>query len=488
MAIGEGSVGKSDFVGRHGLWSAEQHAAAERALAMVRENNIEVVRFSFPDQHGILRGKAILADGFAQALRNGITVTTTLLAKDTAHRTVFPVFSKGAGLGLDEMTGGGDFVMVPDPAQFRILPWAPDTGWVLCDIYFGNGKPVPFSARHIYRDALTRLAAKGYDFVAGLEIEFHIFKLEDAKLMPEHATQPAVAQEVSLVARGFHYLTEQRLDEHEKVLQLLRRDMVALGLPLRTVEVEYGPSQCEFTFHPGIGLDNADAMVLFRTAAKQICRRHGYHITFMCQPGLPNLFPSGWHLHQSLRDRATGANAFVPATDAELLSPVGRHFAAGILKHARAATLFSTPTVNGYKRYKPNSLAPDRAIWGRDNRGVMLRALGGAGDPGTRLENRVGDPAANPYLYMASQVLSGLDGIEHALEPPPPADTPYETAAEPLPRTLMEAVAALRQDRFFRGAISDRFVDYMIGLKEAEIARYLAEVTPWEQREYFEMF
>ncbi|HEX5958832.1 MAG TPA: glutamine synthetase, partial [Hyphomicrobiaceae bacterium] len=206
------------------------------------------------------------------------------------------------------------------------------------------------------------------------------------------------------------------------------------------------------------------------------------------RPRIPNVMSSGWHLHQSLKDRTTGANAFVPAQPGNLLSDMGRHFLAGLLTHARAASVFTTPTLNGYKRFRPHSLAPDRAVWSHDNRGVMVRVMGGAGDPATRLENRVGEPAANPYLYMASQVLAGLDGLQRRLDPGPPADTPYDTNAEPLPRSLEEAVQVLRTDAFYREALGAGFVDYLLTLKEAEIARFHAEVTEWEQREYFEMF
>jgi glutamine synthetase len=118
----------------------------------------------------------------------------------------------------------------------------------------------------------------------------------------------------------------------------------------------------------------------------------------------------------------------------------------------------------------------------------MVRVLGGAGDPATRLENRVGEPAANPYLYMASQVLAGLDGLERRLDPGPSADAPYDAEAEFLPRSLAEALAALRCDAFFREALGAGFVDYLLTIKEAEISRFQAEVTEWEQREYFEMF
>jgi len=119
---------------------------------------------------------------------------------------------------------------------------------------------------------------------------------------------------------------------------------------------------------------------------------------------------------------------------------------------------------------------------------VMVRVLGGADDPATRLENRIGEPAANPYLYMASQILSGLDGVDRALDPGPSADTPYETKASPLPKTLGEAVLALKDDRFFRDALGGAFVDYYVHIKNAEIERFQAEVSDWEQREYFGIF
>jgi glutamine synthetase len=378
--------------------------------------------------------------------------------------------------------------MVPDPFTFRVLPWARKTGAMLADIYLPDGRPVPYATRHIYRTALSRLAEAGYDYVAGLEVELHIFKLESDRMWPEEAGQPGKPPLVSILTQGYQYLSELRLDQLEPALEIVRRDVLALGLPLRSTECEFGPSQCELTFGAQVGLEPADTMVTLRNAVKQICRRHGLHATFMCRPRIPSVMSSGWHLHQSLKDRRSGANAFMSARPGELLSDVGRHFLAGLLAHARAGAVFTTPTLNGYKRFRPHSLAPDRAIWGHDNRGVMVRVLGGPGDGATRLENRVGEPAANPYLYMASQVLAGLDGLERRLDPGPGADAPYETKAAFLPRSLAEAVSALREDAFFRSALGDGIVDYLITIKEAEIARFHAEVTEWEQREYFEMF
>jgi glutamine synthetase len=476
------------FVARHALWSAEQKEAALRLRRVVEERNLEVIRLAFPDQHGILHGKTMIAAEAIASLEGGCSITTSLLAKDTAQRTVFPVFTAGGGFGMKEMEGAADVLMVADPTTFRVLPWAPASGWVLCDLYFPDGRPVPFATRGLYRRVLDHLGQRSYDFVAGLEVEFHIFRLDDAHMAPEHAGQPGTPPSVSLLSHGYQYLTEQRFDQMEPVLEILRRDIVALGLPLRSVEVEYGPSQCEFTFQPRKGLEPADNMVLFRSAVKQIARRHGYHATFMCRPKLANLFASGWHLHQSIASRSSGENMFMTTADGQVLSEFGRFYLAGLLDHARASAVFTTPTINGYKRYRSYSLAPDRAIWGRDNRGVMIRVLGAANDPATRLENRIGEPAANPYLYMASQILSGLDGVERKLDPGPSADAPYETKAPLLPKSLRDAVAALKDDPFFRKALGAEFVDYYTHIKNAEIDRFQAEVSDWEHREYFEMF
>src|SRR5690242_8874785 len=483
----------ASFVERHSLWNDTQTKAAAQIERIIKKEKLEVVRFSFADQHGVLRGKTLVASEAAGALRSGVTMTTTLLAKDTAHRTVYPVFTPGGGFAMEEMQGGGDFVMVADPATFRTLPWANKTGWLLCDIHFTNGKPVPFSTRARCRDALNTLAKAGFDFLAGLEVELHLFKIENPRLAPADATWPPEVPDVSLLTQGYQYLTESRFDMLDPAVEILRRGIEQIGLPLRSVEVELGPSQCEFTFRPEQGLASADTMVLFRAAVKQIARRHGLLASFMCRPAFPNVMSSGWHLHQSLLETRSRRNAFA-FDHPDVLSTVGKYYLGGLLAHARAAAAFTTPTINGYKRYRPYSLAPDRAIWARDNRGAMVRALGQPGDAATRLENRMGEPAANPYLYMASQIYSGLDGIARRLDPGPSADTPYEAAAALLPKNLTEALVALRADDAFRAGLGAAFVDYYTHIKAAELERFqkdavdAAEVTPWEQKEYLDLF
>ena len=456
-------------------------------LKQIAERGLQAIRFSFADQHGILRGKTVAAAEAKSAFERGVSVTSTLLLKDTSHKTVFPTFTPGAGIGMAELQGAADVLLVPDLSTFRVLPWAADTGWVLCDVAFQDRRPMPFCTRSILKNALSDLKRSGYDLLAGLEVEFHVFRITDPSLKPGDAGQPGTppaVEQLSLLTTGYQYLTEQRYDQIDPVVELLRKSLAELGLPLRSFEVEYGPSQFEFTLSVLPGLQSADAMVLFRSAVKQVCRRNGFHATFMCRPRIPNVMSSGWHLHQSLvKD---GRNAFCSPDD--FLSETGKSYLSGLLAHAGGCCAFSTPTLNGYKRYRSYSLAPDRAIWGKENRGAMLRVVGAPGDPATRIENRVGEPAANPYLYFASQVYSGLDGLKRKLALPPSADTPYETKAPLLPQTLGESIQALRNDAYLKEAFGETFVGYYCRLKEAEIARFNLEVSEWEHREYFDLF
>lgn len=476
------------FAERNELWSTEREQAASRIAHQIESHGLEVVRIGFPDQHGLIRGKTVVAGDAVKLMRSGVSITSSLLAKDTSNKTVLPIWSAGGAFGLGAFEGAGDVLMLPDPSTFRILPWAQHTGWLLADLYAADGKPVPLASRNVLALALKRLHAMGYGYLAGLEVELHVFKTAPRAIAPEDSGQPGAPPEVTLLTTGYQYLSELRFDQLEPAVALIRRQLVELGLPIRSVECEYGPSQCEFTFQAMDGMAAADTMVLFRSAVKQICQRNGLHATFMCRPRIPNVMSSGWHLHQSLIDNATGINAFMPRQQGEHLSAVGRYFLGGLIEHARAAALFTTPTINGYKRFRASSLAPDRALWARDNRGAMLRVLSERDDPASRIENRIGEPAANPYLYVASQIYAGIDGIERRLEPGPPADRPYDTPAPPLPRSLAEAISVLREDTLFRERMGSTFIDYLLAIKQAEVARFEAEVTDWEHREYFEMF
>jgi glutamine synthetase len=169
------------------------------------------------------------------------------------------------------------------------------------------------------------------------------------------------------------------------------------------------------------------------------------------------------------------------------LSDAGAHWLAGLLAHAEGMTALCTPTINGFGRFRPNALAPQSVIWGQDNRGAMLRVVGGPGDHATRIENRIGEPAANPYLYMAAQIHAGLDGLLRGLEPPPACETPYTAEHLKLPGTLGDALASLRADTALVAGLGADVVNHFCRIKQHEIDRHAdaKDKTEFDRREYF---
>src|SRR5438105_6942223 len=485
-------------VEEHGLWSDEQRAQAQALRERLEREPVELIRLAWADPHGASRAKALSPAVFFDALERGYNINVATTTLDSAGARVFSSFTRGGGMGLAEMTGSPNLVIVPDPATFRRLPWASGIGWVLCDEYFRDGRPFHFSPRHLLKRQLARLARQKIELIVGLEVEWYLARLAEERLSEEHVGIPGVrgrAIRTAPIEPGYSYHSETNMDIMQPVLGELARTYGALGLPLRSLENEWGPGQVECTFAAERALRCADDFLLFRTATRQVCRRLGCFATFMARPALKGYYASGWHLHQSLID-GDGRNLLAGP---ELLSYLGQSYVAGLLEHAAPSTVFATPTVNGYRRYKPNSLAPDRAGWGYDHRGAMIRVLGGAGDAATRLENRVGEPAANPYLYIASQIVAGLDGIERGLQPGPRDDEPHTAERPMLPKSLGEALDALEKDALFRSQFGEVFINYFLRLKKSELGRFEDflkkhaltaedEPTEWEQNEYFDFF
>jgi glutamine synthetase len=491
-------VGQPGFVARYGLYTPEQTAAADALAEQIRAEGLRTVRLIVVDQHGMPRGKALAPEVAIAAMRNGLDFSGAIYSLDSGNQVFVPAFAAGGGFGIDEFTGFPDIVLVPDPSTFRILPWADRTGWILCDTYFSNGQPMPLDGRGLMRRMLSQLGDAGYDYLAGIEVEYYIVKVDSDHLTPENAGFTPPPPAVSVWERGYQYLSEVRLDSVASTLEAIRDGLSAVGIPPRSMEDEWGPGQMEFSFSPIGGLAAADAVVLFRSAVKQICQRRGLLASFMCRPGLPNFFSSGWHLHESLISRHDGTNAFASTDD--WLSQAGRQFVAGLIEHSMPMTVFATPTVNGYKRYRPYSFAPDRVCWALENRGALVRVQGAPGDTNSHVEMRMGEPAANPYLYMAANIAAGLDGMRRQLDPPPPVEAdPYVSQNPMLPTSLAEAIGALEKDSFYREAFGDTLVDYLLQMKKSENGRYEAaiaesplmdpqDVSEWEMREYFEFY
>ena len=483
------------------VWQADATALA-RCAKLIDANDLELVRFVWCDTHGQTRGKTLTRKAALHALSHGVGMVSTLMLKDTSDRTAYKVFEPGIGQTLPGFEFANNLLLQPVAETFRILPWAHKTGWIQCQPVFANGEVVPLDSRLQLQRAVKLLAQRGLGLVCGLEIEFHIYKLNDhagaRHLNPELATWPGLAPDVSLIHPGYNLLSEQWFDMAEAPLRIVQETAQGLGLPLSSLEIELGPSQVEAVFDATDAMTAADNMVLFRSAVQQALRRAGYHATFMCRPPFEQIMSSGWHLHQSLVELASGRNAFMrdaPASNTDArdaghtLSDEGAQYLAGLLAHAKGMTLFCTPTANGFGRFRPNALAPQSILWGFDNRGAMLRVIGAPQDPATRIENRLGEPAANPYLYMAAQIHAGLAGIDAGLQPPSATESPYaeHDQVARIPTQMHDALEALDADRAMQQGFGEAFVRHYACLKRAECVRFGAaeDKTEFQRREYF---
>jgi glutamine synthetase len=489
---------------RCGLASPAREAALAVLLARLRDERIDTLRVAWCDLHGALRGKSLVVGPDASWLRGpfaeGIGMVSTVLLKDSADRTALPVFEPGALAALPGFGAANNLLLLPDPATLQLLPWAPGTAWVRAETFWADGTPVAADPRRVLQRALASLHDAGFTMRCGLELEFHVWRIAgDAaqRDLAEAADWPAEPPALALVHPGWQLLSEAHADRADEVLAVVRRTALGLALPLRSLEVELGPSQFEAVFAATDALTAADQVVLFRNGIRQALRRAGYHASFCCRPPLPHAVASGWHLHQSLLTR-DGSEAFVrkapeagsgPLDARQLLSDLGVHWLGGLLAHAAGASALAATTIPAYGRYRHSPMAPQAAVWGRDNRGALLRVIGGAGDAATRIENRAGEPAANPYLYIAAQVWSGLDGMQRALEPGPATESPYAEGAQgapPLPGTLAEALDALAADAVLMRGLGPEMATVLLAVRRNELARHAAaeDAAAWERREY----
>ena len=488
----------TSFAEHCGVHDPAREVACLRAAAAIEASGVHSVRMGWCDIHGQLRAKSLMAHAAVRALRDGVGMVGTLMLKDTGDKTAWRVFESGATTDIPGFAGAANLMLLPEPESFTVLPWAEGTGWMRCQPWFLDGTPVALDSRRVLQNALTRLAVSGHGLKTGLEVEFHIYRITDTtpQLDPELAAWPGEPPTVEMIHPGHNLHAEALLDLADEPLAIVRRTAQALALPLQSLEIELGPSQVEAVFDATDALTAADQMVMFRNGVRQALRRAGYHATFMCRPPFPNIMSSGWHLHQSLVDLKTRRNAFVrtssepgstPDMAGHTLSEIGTQWLAGLLAHARGTTVLCTPTINGFGRFKPNALAPQSVIWGQDNRGAMLRVVGGPGDSATRIENRVGEPAANPYLYMASQIHAGLDGIRRGLQAPLACDAPYAEGLERIPTNLEEGLEALQADNALTASLSAHFVRYFCQIKRSEITRHAEARDPqaFERCEYF---
>lgn len=435
--------------------------------------NIDVLRVTYLDILGIVRAKDILVSQLDQishggpAFCQGIWVTTT----------------GGDVLDAQNIITDGlqDFISQIVPESWRALPWEPGVAYVVAGANNPDGSKNLLSPRNILELMVQKYRDFGLNPIVGPELEFYIAEMDENGKYKR-----------AIERKGQAYTAGSGIDPKGTFLHLLRMlDQMKIGI--FAGNHEFSPSQYEINFWHGPALDAADRTLLMKTAIKEVVARAGQHATFCGKPWSDE-GGSGFHLHFSVED-LNGKNVMHDGGDQ--LSAVAKNMIAGILKHAHALTAICNPTINAFKRLGPDTLAPYRANWGLDNRSAMIRIPPERGS-GTRLEVRVADGAANPYLMTAAILAAGLDGILNKLEAPEPVvGMSYENESAPvLPMSLEEALDALQKDTVLREILQGPIIEVFDVLKRDEVRRYkeavtdplTRETTDWEVKEYMSDF
>ncbi|HKS98695.1 MAG TPA: glutamine synthetase family protein [Rugosimonospora sp.] len=439
--------------------------AVRHALEDLRSRGVDVVRVSYSDLIGVDRGRDVLLDELPAALGHGLAFCRAVFHTSPVADVV-PVQG-----GLAE--GLPDISVRPDLATLTALPWEPGAAWCIGEVFDATGQPAAESPRTVARRVAARLAELGLAAVVGPELEY--FLCEPSGTHPAGFTRYADEP-------GNVYVVGRKGDPKGILLRTLRQLRDA-GLRVTAANHEFCPGQFEVNLTHSDLVDAADRAFRLKSAVQEIARHEGLLATFMAKP-FNDEGGSGFHLHVSLRD-GTGENAFGDPAGPDGLSTVGRAAIAGVLAHAPALAALLNPTVNSYKRFGPDTLAPWLIDWGLDNRSAMVRVPPERG-AGARMEVRLGDATANPYLAMAAVGAAVYLGVRDKLEPPAPLrGYGYDPASAPLlPSRLGDALDALERDTDLAGVLGDYFVGSFLAYKRNEVERFERYVTDWEFREY----
>lgn len=395
-----------------------------------------------------------------------------------------------AGFAAGQMGQGPhspDMAAIPDFDSMAILPWRGDVAWVAGNVTV-EGQPWDYCPRTILIRQLEKAREKGYAYKTGVEPEFFLLKQnENGGYQPYDALDTLGKPCYDL--RALH----RSLD----IMTTLVKYMQELGWQPYANDHEDANCQFEINWTYSDALTTADRQTFFRWMVRTVAEKFGLIATFMPKP-FSNLTGNGCHFHQSLWDVDGKTNLFLDTSDPNGLSQMAYHYIGGLMKHARALTAVTNPIVNSYKRLKrgaPRSgatWAPVYITYGGSNRTQMIRIPG----PG-RIENRVADGAANPYLAAAVMLAAGIDGIENRLDPGPRNDDNlYEVPEEELkrrdigflPTNLSEALDALEKDDVVRAALGETYADYYIQVKREEWRQYHESVSAWEIENYLGVF
>ena len=404
------------------------------------------------------------------------------------------IFTTGAGFAGFAIAGmgmgphGEEFMAVGERDAVRPVPWLPGTACVTCDGHV-SGKPHPLDSRVIAKKALAAFRqATGMEFFTGLEPEFFLLRRN------EQGAYVVATESESLDKPCYDF---RHLSSVSPFLMELQSTLAAAGIDVYQIDHEDANGQFEMNFTYADGLATADNLTFFKMAAQAIAKKHGMLCSFMPKP-FAERSGSGLHMHMSA-GKAMGQNAFEDAKDPRGLglSTIAYQFLGGLVAHAKALTAIAAPSVNSYKRLVSRgsrsgaTWAPVHIAYGNNNRTAFVRG------PGGRLELRVPDSAANPYLLIAAIVYAGLDGIRRKLDPGEPCNENLyqltgrelaERGIERLPASLPQALAEFERDAVLCEGFGDAFVREFLDVKHAECDELLLKVSPAEFNRYVDFY
>jgi glutamine synthetase len=435
-------------------------------LSELAEVGVRAVRLQYADLHGICRGKDIPISAFPHAAEDGIGFVAAIMTVDLRHNVV---------AGFEE--GFPDLLARPDLNTLVPLPWQPDVVACLVDLEDpATHRPSPVDSRGALKRILNEFAELGVSPIVGPELEFYLCEPDPAS---PNGYRPYASQDSPVYTVG-------DVADPKGTLSRMLDAAVELDLDAIAAAHEYGRAQFEINLRHGPALNSADRAFRYKALVKEMAARDGLLATFMGKP-FNDDEGSGFHLHISLVDDG-GSNTGEDSSGAHGLSEVMRHFIGGVLEHGPAMMVFFNPTVNAYRRINAEALVPTRVCWGHDHRMVLVRVPKDRG-AGTRLELRLGDGTANPYLAYTAALAAGLDGVRRGVEPPDPVEgmfyeLPEEAQGIALPTTFRDAVEALKADPVIVEALGQPLVDTFETIKMAELERFRGWVTDWEFAEY----
>ncbi|MDA8323051.1 MAG: glutamine synthetase family protein [Actinomycetota bacterium] len=431
---------------------------------------IDTVILAFTDMQGRLAGKRLSAEFFLDEVAEHYAEGCNyLLAVDVDMNTV-------GGYAMSSWERGyGDFVLRPDLATLRRVPWLPSTALLLADLTWLDGAPVIASPRQILRAQMDRLAERGWTALAGTELEFIVYK---------DSYEQAADQNYASLTPVNQYNVDYSILGTSRIDPLLRRitgGMTGAGLYVESAKGECNFGQHEIAFRYADAVTTCDNHSIYKNGAKEIAAQEGMALTFMAKPNQRE--GNSCHIHLSLR--AVDGTPIMAGDGPHGLSRLGEHFLAGQLAAMRELTLAYAPNINSYKRYVPGSFAPTAVRWGVDNRTCALRLVGHG--QSLRVENRVPGGDVNPYLAVAAMIAAGLHGIDNelALEDAFPGNA-YADDGPKVPHTLRDALGLWQGSALATGAFGTDVVDHYANYARVELAAFDAAVTDWELRRGFE--